>query len=573
MFPARSATFAAILLAGAAGSAAAQDEAVDVFIDCMAAGYLDSFLDAPSASDLACVELFRLEVSTPNGSRFIRGIADAASDWAAPPDMIAEVERGARLAGAAFADLGRFSVDNITLLILDDVYATSEVTGDGSGGEVLGITFSDREAVPDQKPECLITIYALTATAVDGSMPVTIAHEIFHCIQGATYAGAKYQSYGEGGAWWMEGTAEAFAAAAIPESLAYTDRSDDFDTSVERRYALNRMLHQAVHFFYWLMQTQGGLKALMPFQDLMAESGDPAAQHAAMRRALEPEGWQAFAEAYADSTITHPQGGTLASSPPEGTVMTFDATGRQTLPLEPFAISLGRATFGCGVWGNTAAPDHPQMTWKAGDAAPGDAWRALPEELDTREGADTDWRLVTLPVDDSLAEGEVEAERRQGCSPCLGTSAVDACLIGTWAMTGGGPAEWMEAQGFPATVDTSGSEQMTLRADGGFVTGAFEVSLDLERNGLTVEGDGSVPVSMGNWSAEGGTVNFCNEAGGGMSGRMTVTTEDGSSSATGGSGGGGSMSMGYACTSTGLTTTLPMRGLPDMLTTYRRVTE
>jgi hypothetical protein len=336
----RAAGLVLFLLTGLAFPSLAEDLG-EPFNDCMKPGYLASFLDAPTAEDLACVELFRFEVSTPDGPRAMRAIADAASDWAAPAEMIAEVERGARLAGAAFGELGRFSVDNITILILDDVYSSTELTGDRSGGEILGVTLSDREPVPGQKPECLITIYALTTSAVDGSMPVTIAHEIFHCIQGATYAGPKYGSYGEGGAWWMEGTAEAFAAAAIPESLAYTDRSDDFDTSVERRYALDRMLHQAVHFFYWLMQTRGGLSALMPFQDAMADSGGRDAQHAAMRRALPPEAWQTFAEAYADSTITHPHGGALASSPPEGTAMTFNETGRETLPLEPLAAASG----------------------------------------------------------------------------------------------------------------------------------------------------------------------------------------------------------------------------------------
>lgn len=336
------------------------------------------------------------------------------------------------------------------------------------------------------------------------------------------------------------------------------------------------MLHQSVHFFYWLMQTREGLAALMPFQDAMADTGRREAQWAAMRRAqVPPETWQAFAEAYADSTITHPQGSALASSPPEGTVMRFDATGRQTLPLEPFAISLGRADFACGVLGSTAASDHPQMAWKPQDAAPADAWRALPDELDTREGANAALRLVTMPIDDSLPEGEVSVERRQGCTPCMGTSAVDACMIGTWATTGGGPAEWMAAQGFPATVGTSGTEQMSLRADGSFLTAALDVTLDLERNGLTIDGDGSVPAAMGNWSAEGGQLNFCPGAGGGLNARVTVTTDEGSTTGSprDGGGGGGSISMGYSCAASELTTTLPMRGPPDMVTTCQKVGE
>lgn len=558
----------AVLVASAPGVALAEG---GPFNDCMDPGYLAGFADAPTADGLTCIELFRFEVATPDGPRQIRAIADAGSDWAAPPEMIAEVERGARLAGAAFASLGRFSVDNITLLVLDDVHPTSDLTGDRADGEILGVTLSDRAADMGRRPECLVTIYALADGAADGSMPVTVAHEIFHCVQGASYAGPKYQSYAEGGAWWIEGAAEAFAAAAVPDSAAFTDHSGDFDHAVAGRVALDLMQHEAVQFFYWQMQTQGGLAALMPFQDAMAETGGRAAQHAAMTRALAPDAWQTFAEAYADGTISHPQGGRLASSPPEGTVMTFDASGRETLPLEPFAISLGKASYGCGLWGNTAAPAAPQMTWKPADAGESDAWRALPEEIDTREGRDTDWRFVTMPVGDSPTEGEVETERRSGCNPCMGIDKVDACLIGTWAMSGGGPAEWMRAQGFPGTVATSGEEEMTLRADGIFSTVGFSVSADESRNGVTMEGDGSVAPAHGAWSADAGVLNFCAGVGG-MSGTVTVTTEDGSGSGSVGAGA-GNISMSYSCAGSNLSTTIAMRGLPDMVTEYVKVSE
>ena len=116
-------------------------------------------------------------------------------------------------------------------------------------------------------------------------MATTVAHEVFHCILGATCAGPRYQSHVAGGAWWIEGAAEAFAAAAVPESAAYTDRSPEFDAAVEGRVALNDMAHEAVQFFYWRMQTRDGLAALMPFQDAMAETGGAAAQQTRRRTA------------------------------------------------------------------------------------------------------------------------------------------------------------------------------------------------------------------------------------------------------------------------------------------------
>ena len=541
------------------------------FLDCMAEGYLDAFPEAPTAEGLACLELFRFTVDTPEGQRHIRGIMDAGADWAAPPDMVAEVERGARLAGAAFGGLGRFRVENITLLILDDVYATADLTGgddpDTARG-VLGVAQSAPDLPAGAGPECLISLYALAPGATDGSMATTVAHEIFHCVQGATYAGPKYDSYGAGGAWWIEGAAEAFAAAAVPESAAYTDRSADFDAAVEARTALNAMEHEAVHFFYWLMQGRGGLAALMPFQDAMADAGGAEAQHAAMREAMSPEEWADFAQAYADSTITHPQGGGLGSVPPEGTVITVEDSGRHALPLAAFTLTLGRAEFACGVWGTTPRPPAPQMSWSAGVS--GD-WTDLPEEVDTRDGLDATWRLVSLPVDDSLTEGELRIERRHSCRPCLGSDRVDACLVGTWSMSGGGPAEWMRAQGITATFDYQGDQQIRLRADGVFATGSFGVTASDRHEDVQVDGQGTVAASAGAWSAEGGMLNICTESGGGMDGEVTITTPETSGTFGTGAPGGGSMAMAYSCAGTTLTTTIPMRGLPDMVTTYSRI--
>jgi len=121
----------------------------------------------------------------------------------------------------------------VTSLILHDVFATEENTNHGTGQQVLGMALGDRAPDPDRPAEWLITVYALASRATHGSMATTVVHEIFHCVQGATYSGPKYQSYGEGGDWWVKA-----AAAALPESAAFTDRSGDFDASVYARLAL-----------------------------------------------------------------------------------------------------------------------------------------------------------------------------------------------------------------------------------------------------------------------------------------------------------------------------------------------
>jgi hypothetical protein len=545
------------------------------FLDCMAEGYLDAFAEAPAAEGLACLELFRIDVATPAGPRQIRAIMDAGADWAAPSALVAEVRRGADLAAAAFGGLGPFRVDNITLLLLDDAFSTADLTGAEPEDEaalrgILGVTLSAPDLPPGAGAECLITLYALAPGADDGSMATTVAHEIFHCLQGATYAGPKYGSYGAGGTWWIEGAAEAFAAHTVPESAAFTDRGPDFDASVEANVALNDMEHEAAHFFYWLLQTRG-IGALMPFQDAMADSGGAAAQHAAMRAALPPDAWQAFAEAYADSEVYHPQGASLASSAPEHHSQGISAAGQHRFPLAPFAFTQVRLDYDCGVWGNTIRPEAPGMTWKddATDAR-GD-WIGLPDEIDTREGRPAAWRGVALPTDDSVAEAVLDVERRRSCRPCLGSDAIDACLVGQWSMSGGGPAEWMRAQGFPGDVGTSGTEAITLRADGVFSTAPFSISVDAANDGVTFAGEGEAAAAQGGWSAEGGLLNICTEAGGGVAGTVTVTADETSGRMPANAPGGGSMSMRYACAGSSLTTEIDMRGLPPMVTQYTKV--
>ena len=194
---------------------------------------------------------------------------------------MAEAERGARLATDGLADLGRSSIDYVTLLLLEDVYSADDLVNRGNGQEVLGVAM----ALPDptRPPACLVTLNTLPTGAPEGTMAVTAAHEMFHCLQGATCAGPTCDSDLDGAAWWIEGAAEAFAASVVPESAGFTDRSIDFDAVVSARLALTEMSHEAAHFFYWRMQTRGGRAALMPFRDEMADAEGATAQQAATR--------------------------------------------------------------------------------------------------------------------------------------------------------------------------------------------------------------------------------------------------------------------------------------------------
>lgn len=121
--------------------------------------------------------------------------------------------------------------------------------------------------------------------------------------------------------------------------------------------------------------------------------------------------------------------------------------------------------------------------------------------------------------------------------------------------------------GFPGNAGLVSDPQMTLRADGVFGTHGFGVTLtDLAPDGV-VDGRGQLSGAFGACSAADGKLNLCIEAGGGMMGVATVTSTDSSGSLASGRGGGGATSVSYSCSEVALSTSMQMRGLPDMITT------
>lgn len=114
---------------------------------------------------------------------------------------------------------------------------------------------------------------------------------------------------------------------------------------------------------------------------------------------------------------------------------------------------------------------------------------------------------------------------------------------------------------------------MTLHADGVFGTHGFGVRITDVNAEDVIEGQGRVFGAFGAWSAADGKLNMCVTAGGGMHGTTTVTTTEGSGSLASGRGGGGESSVSYRCSATDLSTTMQMHGFPDMITTYRKITE
>ena len=262
-------------------------------VDCMTAGYLASF-EVAGVTDLTCAEVFRFSVATPGGERIIRGIADLNADWAFRPGAADAVEQGAHLAAEALPSLVDYRIGDVTILLLGDRFTPeSEAT---PGPQVLAQAW-DPDAPVTGRGDCRLTAFLWGPGGITGDIPTSIAHEMFHCLQFATLSPDQMAGVGAGADWWIEGSAEYFAAFAVPDA-AGTDRVGEFADNTAAGVALSAMAYEASTFFYWLHQTRG-IAALMPFLSGMAGAGD---QHGAMRAALSDAEWLQFARENGQTT-------------------------------------------------------------------------------------------------------------------------------------------------------------------------------------------------------------------------------------------------------------------------------
>ncbi len=532
------------------------------FGDCTDPGYMSGFADGsegidPSAPslDINCVVEFEFEYSTPHGNRRIRGIRDISADWAFAEGSLPQVEAGARAAVAAMRQLGDYRVDDITLLILDDTYGRMDDAEDTRTGAL---------AQTNATGECLVSVYMLSAMGGPEFMPFVVAHEIFHCIQSASLTPGQLSTQTSDGAWWTEGSADYFATLADPDSVVASSRAQNFENGVAANAPLYDYTYGATIFFYWF-HGERGPSQLMAFLHQMAAENSGAAQRAAMRATLNDEDWRHFVEAYADRTLTLPSGSPLMFSD-DGETYAFNSTRTERFTLEPFVISHGWLEYECGEWENELRPDP--LNFSAQRESSG-GWNDLPDSIDTEGAGSVRYLYAALNTGDGPQPVELEVRRTRSCEPCNGSEEIDICVVGEWEMTGGGPIEWMRAQGVPIIRDDPGQRIVRFDERGVYYAKAVSASLTVELDDERAEGEGQSLPAAGRWSVSRAAkkLALCQDSGG-MAGR--VTTSRGSAPVA--QSGAGSQVMDYACSRTTLDTSLNVGAGSPMNTTYTRLT-
>ncbi|UWX04645.1 hypothetical protein H1235_08300 [Pseudoxanthomonas sp. NC8] len=220
------------------------------FGDCNDDAYIARF-DARLAtgSGFLCTESEHVPVVSDAGTTHIRVIQHLVADWATAPGAMRSIKDGVAASAAAMPRLGSFRIPDVTILLVDGF-------GPASGGSE---DFGDIAAWTDFTPadECRITLWLLGPGARASYAAAVVAHELFHCVQGASTSHAQMFSYPRpgfpgGGALWQEGSADWFSTLAVPAPRFLDDRVTAFDAHSPDT-ALDMMSYDAYVFFIALL--------------------------------------------------------------------------------------------------------------------------------------------------------------------------------------------------------------------------------------------------------------------------------------------------------------------------------
>jgi hypothetical protein len=452
------------------------------FGDCRTPGYLPRF-DArlPAALPVDCTLILRVDIETGRlrvPMRLIRyQEAPALGDDAA----MRYLRLLAAKTGAAMHLLGDLDLAQVSILLTDAPPPT--VSADGSNpahGWAPGWRADD---------ECTIAFFKQAGPVSEEYFLISVAHEIFHCVQGKTWR--EKTGLHPVGEWWIEGSAVYFSHLVVPDTAQLDFLAAAFDASSPRT-ALVDMDYDASVFFLWLHGRAGPHTGVYRLIEAMPDSGGREAQISALRGVLTLDRFAEFAEDYLDAEIRQPGGRAVPSSVRVSPTTTFSGPRAKSSAVEPYVI--GREMFvfreGKSYDLETAVSESGRVRFQEG--AGGD-WRAPPAEI---SACDSDKHyVVAFVATDAPATAEfqvtdAEALDRRAC-----------CLIGDWRPTTdslsgfaqaaneiGGPEIGARGGSF-ACAYAGGGWTLSFRPDGG---GAVQWEDFANRCVATGPGPGSI---------------------------------------------------------------------------------
>lgn len=317
-------------------------------------------------------------------------------------------------------------------------YAEGRERTDEDDRGVLGTTHGGRTP-----RKCVIALYegavsresrrhgAISLASSEQELKLTIAHEMFHCVQ---YAVARQQFARVGSGWWVEGSAEYMQHEVFPEYPIDPELVNDFDQQIPS-LPIFQMKYENVVFFAFLASAQG-LGDSRAFVGLFRQM-PTVMGHAAQRRALASYPnintlFQRFAEEYRNQAIVDPGGRPLHSSPFNPTpVPRVDDGAVYEIGIVPWTINPAPFLFPSGTnWKIETIQVSPPTEIRAKLASGGTMWKTLPMDVLACAGDQKVHVLATVAsADDAVRNNRlIFRELRGDARDC-------PCPLGPWTIS------------------------------------------------------------------------------------------------------------------------------------------
>ncbi len=195
-----------------------------------------------------------------------------------PPNLISEVRNGLDMADGALIKLGSEAQigDRVKVILATVEYTDADAYATLSDGICyLVILPSSHELL--ERP---------------GAMAFIMAHELFHCVQKATFPNIAPGD----NKWWGEGSAHWFAHMAQPDQVVETySRSANRFERESGRNTLRHFHYSLWPFFAWYAQHRGNAQDVMQFLKNLPEGHHSDTTLAGL---LDPTDWYEFAKDY-----------------------------------------------------------------------------------------------------------------------------------------------------------------------------------------------------------------------------------------------------------------------------------
>ncbi|MFT3811171.1 MAG: hypothetical protein QM698_14760 [Micropepsaceae bacterium] len=448
---------AAVFALTLAGSARAEDPG---FVDCTAPGFA---AEARLDPGFQCAEGARQTLNAGGRTIGVRSLYDARSGDVLTSYAVL-VMQATKKSVETYAGIRNWEFANITVIVMDPEMK--------DGGVPVPHKEQFEKAAADAEPmafptDCIIRLSAAGiekktvdqkfAGALDSAQN-TIAHEVFHCVQGWNY---REGMLNPAGLWWVEGAAAHFATLVYDGGYQTQQFYQKFADTIAT-VPLTSQPYSSAYFFAWLWgQKPDDVIKLMA---AMPASGGEADQQAAVY-ALLRDRLDTFARDAVDGKVKDVAGRVLPSPIPT-TTQPFTETRSVDLGVFPFELFYHELEFKDGIY-NFGADAANNLYNRNADS---DAWENA-SRFWAQGGCGKTLRyyLAGMRGEPGTQKLKFTAERLPGdCEQCVVVEEKDQCLVGQWRINNeslvGAIAEYLGESVEQMVV--SGFGGMNVRADG-----------------------------------------------------------------------------------------------------------